>query len=41
MAVDLGFSSHSHFTTSFRREFGVQPSRLRQQSGGPALVRRA
>jgi AraC-like DNA-binding protein len=41
LAVDLGFSSHSHVTTSFRREFGVQPSRLRQQSGGPALVRRA
>ncbi len=30
LALELGFSSHSHFTTAFRREFGVPPSRLLQ-----------
>jgi AraC family transcriptional regulator len=29
IALDLGFASHSHFTDSFRRDFGVAPSRLR------------
>jgi AraC family transcriptional regulator len=29
LALDLGFSSHSHFSTAFRREFGVSPSALR------------
>ncbi len=29
LALELGFSSHSHFTESFRREFGVPPSALR------------
>ena len=29
IALDLGFSSHSHFTCAFRREFGVTPSWLR------------
>lgn len=26
VALDLGFSSHSHFTAAFRRHFGVTPS---------------
>ena len=26
LALDLGFSSHSHLTTAFRRHFGVAPS---------------
>ena len=26
LALDLGYSSHSHFTFAFRREFGVPPS---------------
>jgi len=26
LALDLGFVSHSHFTTAFRREFGLPPS---------------
>lgn len=26
LALDLGFVSHSHFTTAFRREFGMPPS---------------
>ena len=29
IAHELGFASHSHFTDSFRREFGVAPSALR------------
>jgi AraC family transcriptional regulator len=30
VAFDLGFSSHSHFTASFRRTFGAAPSALRK-----------
>jgi AraC-like DNA-binding protein len=30
LALDLGFSSHSHFTDSFRREFGRSPSDIRR-----------
>lgn len=29
IALSLGFSSHSHFTDSFRREFGLTPSAFR------------
>lgn len=29
LALDLGFSDHSHFTTLFRRAFGVSPSAFR------------
>jgi AraC family transcriptional regulator len=29
LALDLGFSSHSHFTDSFKREFGKTPSEVR------------
>jgi AraC-like DNA-binding protein len=29
LALDLGFSSHSHFTTAFRRRFGDTPARVR------------
>jgi AraC family transcriptional regulator len=29
LALELGFSSHSHFSAAFRREFGVAPSSLR------------
>jgi AraC-like DNA-binding protein len=28
VALDLGFSSHSHFTEAFRRTFGLTPSKL-------------
>ena len=31
VALDFGFSSHSHFTNSFRSLFGVSPSRLRNK----------
>jgi AraC-like DNA-binding protein len=34
LALDLGFSSHSHFTLVFRRNFGVTPSDYRR-SGMP------
>lgn len=30
LALDLGYSSHSHFTASFRRAFGVPPTALRR-----------
>jgi AraC-like DNA-binding protein len=30
LALDVGFSSHSHFTDAFRREFGVAPSEIRR-----------
>lgn len=29
LALDLGFSSHSHFTGAFQRLFGVSPARVR------------
>jgi AraC-like DNA-binding protein len=29
LALEVGFSSHSHFTETFRREFGVPPSAVR------------
>jgi AraC-like DNA-binding protein len=32
LALDLGFSSHSHFTDSFRREFGETPSEVRRKA---------
>jgi AraC family transcriptional regulator len=31
LAFDLGFSSHSHFTSVFRSKFGVTPSSLRRR----------
>ena len=34
IALALGFSSHSHFTDVFRREFGKTPSDLRRDSNG-------
>lgn len=32
LALDLGFSSHSHFTGTFHREFGCAPSAIRKGS---------
>jgi AraC family transcriptional regulator len=32
IALDLGFSDHSHFTAAFRRRFGVTPSRYRARA---------
>jgi AraC family transcriptional regulator len=31
LALDLGYADHSHFTNSFRREWGVSPSTLRSR----------
>jgi AraC family transcriptional regulator len=36
LALDLGFSSHSHFTSVFRKAFGITPSQYR--SGRPELA---
>lgn len=32
LALDLGFSSHSHFTETFRRHFGESPAQVRAAS---------
>jgi len=32
LALDLGFSSHAHFSHAFRREFGLAPSQFRSSS---------
>jgi AraC family transcriptional regulator len=37
LALDLGFSSHSHFSDIFRREFGRTPSDVRGQAGPRTL----
>lgn len=37
LAIELGFSSHSHFTDAFRREFGRTPSEVRKGSGRRTL----
>jgi AraC family transcriptional regulator len=34
LALDLGFSSHSHFSTSFKRAFGQSPSSFRRSVAG-------
>lgn len=33
VAIAAGFSHHSHFTSAFRRTFGVRPSEFRQVTG--------
>ena len=37
LALDLGFSSHSHFADSFRKEFGKTPSDVRRLSSKRAF----
>ena len=34
LAFELGFSSHSHFTSAFRSELGITPSSYRARSNG-------
>jgi len=34
LALDLGYSSHSHFSDAFKRAFGVTPSAARRQLSG-------
>jgi AraC-like DNA-binding protein len=36
LALDLGYSSHSHFTDAFRREFGVSPAAFRAGASAAA-----
>jgi AraC family transcriptional regulator len=33
LGLDVGYADHSHFTNSFRREWGVPPSRFRALLG--------
>ena len=37
LALELGFSSHSHFADAFRREFGRTPSGVRRDAGRRTL----
>jgi AraC family transcriptional regulator len=37
LALDVGFSSHSHFTAAFRRAFGKPPSELKRLSRSDVL----
>ena len=37
LALDLGFSSHSHFTEAFRREFTLLPSQVRRTASRARL----
>ena len=39
LALDLGFSSHGHFTAVFRSAFGAPPSRLRPRPRAHARLR--
>ena len=39
IAVHLGFANHSHFTTVFRRQFGVTPSQFRQDPSSSVVKR--
>ncbi|UMB69732.1 helix-turn-helix transcriptional regulator [Mycobacterium paraterrae] len=36
LALTLGFTSHSHFTSAFRKAFGCTPSHFRRSIGGNA-----
>lgn len=36
LALDFGYADHSHFTNSFRREWGLPPSRFRALVGASA-----
>ncbi|MBI3562070.1 MAG: helix-turn-helix transcriptional regulator [Gammaproteobacteria bacterium] len=39
LALDLGFSSHSHFTDAFGREFGRSPSSIRRNASRRTLCK--
>jgi AraC-like DNA-binding protein len=41
LALEVGFSSHSHFTAAFRRRYGVTPSKVRENSRYAQLDRGA
>jgi AraC family transcriptional regulator len=37
LALDLGFSSHSHFTAAFRKNLGTTPEKIRRAAGARPL----
>ena len=37
VALDLGYSSHSHFTAAFRQAFGIAPSAFRRKATAEAV----
>lgn len=39
LSLELGYSSHSHFTAAFRKEFGVSPSKIRGTRSAAELQR--
>jgi AraC family transcriptional regulator len=39
IAVQLGFANHSHFTTVFRRQFGITPSEFKRDLSSKLLKR--
>ncbi len=41
LALDLGYSSHSHFSWAFRREFDLSPSAWRCLGGGARTARKS
>jgi AraC-like DNA-binding protein len=41
IALDVGFSSHSHFTAAFNRHFGAAPSAVRRAAVGRSAVGRS
>jgi len=41
LALDLGYSSHSHFTYAFRREFGAPPSAAWNRSPRPLAAEKS
>jgi AraC family transcriptional regulator len=41
LALETGFSSHSHFSAAFRRAFGCSPSQFRQMTRQPTYPRLA
>jgi len=38
LALDLGYSDHSHFTNAFRQEWGLPPSRFRADRSASGVV---
>lgn len=41
LAFSLGFSSHSHFTAAFRKEFGAAPTDFRRLASSPVAALRS
>lgn len=41
LALELGFSSHAHFSASFKQAFGISPSQMRSRSAASPAKRTA